>query len=89
MAAFAHAYPFMEVAGDVVMSWLLLWRATVAAEKLNNGARKKDTAFYEGQLKSAEFFANCMLPVTLGKMNAILATSSEAVDISEDSFGGK
>ena len=89
MAAFAHAYPFMDVFGDVVMSWLLLWRATLAAEKLDNGAKKKDATFYEGQLKSAEFFANCVLPVTLGKMNAILATSSEAVDISEDGFGGK
>ena len=89
MAAFAHAYPFMEAAGDVVLSWLLLWRATIAAEKLDNGAKKKDATFYEGQLKSAEFFVNCILPVTLGKMNAIRATSSEAVDISEDSFGGK
>jgi len=89
MAAFAHAYPFMEVSGDVVMSWLLLWRATIAAQKLENGAKKKDAAFYEGQLKSAEFFANCVLPVTLGKMNAVLSTSSEAVDISEDAFGGK
>jgi hypothetical protein len=89
MTAFAHAYPFMEVSGDVVMAWLLLWRATIAAEKLDNGAKKKDAVFYEGQLKSAEFFANCLLPVTLGKMNAILATSSEAVDISEDAFGGK
>jgi len=89
MAAFAHAYPFMEAAGDVVMSWQLLWRATIAAEKLDNGAKKKDATFYEGQLKSAEFFANSILPVTLGKMNAIRATSSEAVDISEDSFGGK
>ena len=89
MVAFAHAYPFMEVSGDVVMAWLLLWRATIAAEKLDNGARKKDAAFYEGQLKSAEFFTNCLLPVTLGKMNAILGTSSEAIDISEDSFGGK
>jgi alkylation response protein AidB-like acyl-CoA dehydrogenase len=89
MAAFAHAYPFMEVAGDVVMTWLLLWRATIAAEKLGNGAKKKDAVFYEGQLKSAQFFANCLLPVTMGKMNAILATSSEAVDISEDAFGGK
>jgi hypothetical protein len=89
MAAFAHAYPFMEVSGDVVMAWLLLWRATIAAEKLDNGAKKKDAAFYEGQLKSAEFFANFMLPVTLGKMNAILSASSEAVDISEDAFGGK
>jgi hypothetical protein len=89
MAAFAHAYPFLEVSGDVVMAWLLLWRANIAAQKLGNGARKKDTAFYEGQLKSAEFFANCILPVTLGKMNAILTTSAEAVDIEEDSFGGK
>ena len=89
MTAFAHAYPFMEVSGDVVMAWLLLWRATIAAEKLENGAKKKDAAFYEGQLKSAEFFVHCVLPVTLGKMDAILATNSAVVDIAEDSFGGK
>jgi hypothetical protein len=89
LTAFAHAYPFMEVAGDVVMSWLLLWRATIAAEKLENGAKKKDVAFYEGQLKSVEFFVHCMLPVTLGKMDAILATNSAVVEIEEDSFGGK
>jgi hypothetical protein len=89
MTAFGHAYPFMEVSGDVVMSWLLLWRATIAAEKLENGAKKKDAVFYEGQLKSAEFFVHCMLPVTLGKMEAILATNSAVVDIAEDSFGGK
>ena len=89
MSAFAHAYPFMEVAGDVVMSWLLLWRATIAAEKLENGAKKKDAVFYEGQLKSAEFFTQSVLPVTLGKMDAILATNSAAVDIAEDAFGGK
>jgi hypothetical protein len=89
MTAFAHAYPFMEVSGDVVLSWLLLWRATIAAEKLNNGARKKDAAFFEGQLKSVEFFTSNVLPVALGKMDAILATNSAAVDISEDAFGGK
>ena len=89
LTAFSHAYPFMEVSGDVVMSWLLLWRATVAAEKLEKGAKKKDAAFYEGQLKSAEYFVHCVLPVTLGKMDAILATNSAVVDIGEDSFGGK
>jgi hypothetical protein len=30
-----------------------------------------------------------MLPVTLGKMETILATNSAVVDIAEDSFGGK
>jgi hypothetical protein len=89
MAAFAHAYPFMEVAGDVVLAWQLLWRATIAVQQLANGAKKKDAIFYEGQLKSAEFFTHSILPATMGKMDAILATNSAAVDIEEDAFGGK
>ena len=89
MNAFAHAYNFMEVSGDVIFAWLLLWRASIAAQNLENGARKKDAAFYEGQLKSVEFFVDSILPVTLGKMDAILTASSSAVDISEDAFGGK
>ena len=86
--AFAFAYPFMEVTGDVVMSWMLLWRATIAAQKLEIAAKKKDVTFYEGQLKSAEFFLNSILPITLGKMKTILVTNGAAVEISEDSFGG-
>ena len=89
MNAFAVAYPFMEVTGDTVMAWMLLWRAGVAARKLENGAKKKDVAFYEGQIKSARFFINSILPVTLGKMSAILADDGTIVDISDDSFGGK
>ncbi|MGD9240957.1 MAG: acyl-CoA dehydrogenase [Desulfobacterales bacterium] len=89
MNAFAHAYNFMEVSGDVIFAWLLLWRASIAAQNLENGARKKDAAFYEGQLKSVEFFVDSILPVTAGKMDAILTAGSSAVDISEDAFGGK
>jgi len=88
MGAAAHAHPFLEVCGDVVSGWMLLWRARVAAEALNNGG-KKDQAFYEGQIKSAEFFAQNVLPVTLGKMEAILAGGTASVDICEESFGGK
>jgi alkylation response protein AidB-like acyl-CoA dehydrogenase len=89
MHAFAHAYSFMEVCGDVVMGWLLLWRACVAAQNLAAGGSKKDVAFYEGQIKSADFFANSILPVTRGKMNVILTTNGAALEISEDAFGGK
>ena len=89
MNAFAHAYSFMDVFGDVVFAWLLLWRASIAAQNLENGAKKKDLAFYEGQIKSAEFFAHSILPISLGKMNVILAAGSEAIDISADAFGGK
>jgi alkylation response protein AidB-like acyl-CoA dehydrogenase len=89
LTAFAFAYPFMEVSGDVVLAWMLLWRATIAARKLEKGAKKKDVAFYEGQVKGAEFFTQSVLPVTQGKMRSILATNPAAIDISEDAFGGK
>ena len=86
--AFAHAFPFLEVMGDVIMAWMLLWRASIAAEKLDNGAKKKDVHFYEGQLKSAEFFIQSVIPVSCGKMDAIMESSSAAVSISEAAFGG-
>ncbi|MBW1961482.1 MAG: acyl-CoA dehydrogenase [Deltaproteobacteria bacterium] len=86
--AFAFAYPFMEAAGDVILAWLLLWRATVASAALNEGCSKKDEAFYEGQMKNAEFFTQVILPVTLGKMDAISKTNGAAVEISEAAFGG-
>jgi Acetyl-CoA dehydrogenase C-terminal like/Acyl-CoA dehydrogenase, C-terminal domain len=89
MSAFAFAHPFMEVAGDVVMAWMLLWRGVVAAAQLEKGAKKKDQAFYEGQLKSVAYFTQAVLPVTMGKMDAIMATCEAVVDISEDAFGGK
>ncbi len=89
LVAFAHAYPFMEVSGDVVAAWLLLWRATIAAAQLAEGAKKKDVAFYEGQLKSAEFFIQSLLPVTMGKMDAVMTADGAAVDIAEESFGAK
>jgi hypothetical protein len=74
--------------GDVIMAWMLLWRASVAQEKLGNGAKKKDVPFYEGQVQTAEFFIRTVLPVTLGKMDAIVDGSSAAVEISEIGFGG-
>jgi len=99
--AFSLASPFLEVAGDIVMAWMLLWRATVAApklEKLVGGlegeeraaktAKNKNAAFYEGQVRTAEYFITSILPVTGGRMDAIQATNSAAVDIPEVSFGG-
>jgi hypothetical protein len=89
MTAFAHAYSFMDVTGDAVMAWMLLWRAVVAAQKLEKGAKKKDASFYEGQLNSARFFIKSVLPVTLGKAAVILANDDTVIKISEDAFGGK
>ncbi|MBW2682527.1 MAG: acyl-CoA dehydrogenase [Deltaproteobacteria bacterium] len=87
--AFAHACPFMDIVGDVTMAWMLLWRATLASQKLEKGGKKKDKPFYEGQLKSAEFFIRSVLPVTLGRTVSVADTCGAAVEIDADAFGGK
>jgi len=99
--AFAFAHPFMEAAGDVVMAWMLLWRASIAApklEKLAGGSdpqirlkkaqTDKNAAFYEGQIRSAEFFIHSVLPITRGRFDAIADTNGAAVDIPDLAFGG-
>lgn len=99
--AFSHASPFLDVMGDVIMGWMLLWRANVAApalEKLVGDAegdarlekinKNKNAAFYEGQIKSAEYFIQAILPVTQGRMDAIEASSKAIIEIPEASFGG-
>ncbi len=86
--AFAHSLPFLEVMGDTIMAWMLLWRATVAKRQLAGNPTRKDTLFYQGQLKTAEFFIKTQLPVTAGKMNAITGFCPAAIEIDDDGFGG-
>ena len=89
MTAFANATPFLDVTGDVIMAWMHLWRAVVANRKLEQKPKKKDLEFYNGLLKSAQFFINTILPVSRGKMDVIIANDTTVNDISEAAFGGK
>ncbi len=89
LSAAAHAHPFLEACGDVVVGWMLLWRARIAAEALSKGAKDKDVSFYEGQIKSAEFFTQYLLPVSMGRMEAIVSGNGVVNEIPEDAFGGK
>lgn len=86
--AFAHSLPFLYVLGDTIMAWMLLWRASVAATQLAAKSKRKDLAFYEGQIKMAEFFINTELQGTMGKMKAIADGCPAAIQISDEGFGG-
>ncbi|MBL0712645.1 MAG: acyl-CoA dehydrogenase C-terminal domain-containing protein [Desulfosarcina sp.] len=101
LEAFAHATPFGDIAGDVVVAWMLLWRAVTAQSKLSEIMgnvddekksqkieKNKGTAFYDGQIKTARYFINSMLPVTLGRMDAVMTNESAPVDITDIAFGG-
>ncbi|WP_022667057.1 acyl-CoA dehydrogenase [Desulfospira joergensenii] len=85
LSAFANAHPFQDATGDAVMAWLLLWRAVTAATKLEK-AKKKDKSFYRGVIKSLQFWVETQLPVTLGRFNALMNTSSVTVEIEDDMF---
>ena len=86
--AFLHATPFQRAMGEVTLAWMLLWRAAISAEKLTAGAKKKDAVFYEGQIHTAAFFINAILPITAGRMDAIQAGDASALEAAEAIFGG-
>lgn len=86
---YVHACPLMQATGDVVMAWMLLWRAAVALQKLEGKVKKKDQAFYEGQVKTAEHYIRTALPITSGLVDTILDTCGAAVEMSGEAFGGK
>lgn len=99
--AFALAHPFMMAMGDVITGWMLLWRATVSApklEKLIGGMddekrrktlkKDKNAAFYDGQIQSARYYINSVLPITLGRLAAVRAGDDAVLEISERGFGG-
>lgn len=85
--AFGNATLFQDSCGDVLMSWMHLWRAVVAQGALE-GAKKKDKVYYEGQVIGAEFFINHMLPIGLGRMDSVLALSDAMNKMPEEAFIG-
>ncbi|OQY01659.1 MAG: acyl-CoA dehydrogenase [Desulfobacteraceae bacterium 4572_130] len=87
LSAFANAHPFQDATGDLVVAWMLLWRASIAAQKIEK-AKKKDKPFYDGLIKSLQFFVETHLPITMGNLFALKNTSSAAIDIDDAAFAG-
>jgi len=71
--------------GDVVCGWLLLRQADIALEKLGGDAGK-DTAFYEGKVAAAQFFAQTNLPRISAELAIAQATDLSVMDLTEDAF---
>ncbi|MCK5312301.1 MAG: acyl-CoA dehydrogenase [Desulfobacteraceae bacterium] len=99
---FSFAHPFLEITGDLSVAWMLLWRASVAAPKLlkkagsleqaiiaEKASKNKDVAFYAGQVQTAKFFINKIIPATMGKMDAVFEGDTSVEDMPEASFGSK
>lgn len=100
LEAFALACPFLDCSREIVMGWMHLWRATVASEALakilkdaDDDKKKeileknKDAAFYHGQIQTARYFINSVLPVTSGKMDAVTIMEPAPMVMTDAAFG--
>ena len=85
-SAFAVASPLLDATGDVVMAWLLLWRAQIAEAELANNKSGKNYDFYNGKIMAAKFFIETILPVVSGKLKGIVIKENPAIKIDEKSF---
>ncbi|MBU0971593.1 MAG: acyl-CoA dehydrogenase [Proteobacteria bacterium] len=86
-AAFAHAHPFLEVAGDVILGWMHLWRAVAANKALDTVKKEKDRIFYQGIITMATFYMETILPITHGRMKSVQGLSGAALDMEDAAFG--
>ena len=90
------AYPilvckqYLEMFGDVVTAWMLLEQgvighakaaALVAEDGERSPATHPDVRFYDGKVKTAQFFARQILPRALGNAARIQSKDTSALDI--------
>ncbi|MBD3007185.1 MULTISPECIES: acyl-CoA dehydrogenase [unclassified Streptomyces] len=71
--------------GDVIIGYLLLKGAAVAAEKLST-ASTKDRSFYEGKIAVAKFFAHEVLPGVSVQRSLAESVDKGLMDLDEAAF---
>ena len=72
--------------GDLLVGWLLQRQAEVALAKLDANPSAKDTAFYQGKLAVASFFAKTVLPELTARRKVVETTDNSLMDVDEASF---
>jgi alkylation response protein AidB-like acyl-CoA dehydrogenase len=77
----------LMASGDVVIGWLLLRQAAVAQAKLaEGGVSEKDTAFYQGKVAAARFFAATILPTVHAQRLIAEGIDNSIMDLPEAAF---
>lgn len=72
--------------GDLMIGWLLLRQAEVALVALGGEPSARDTAFYEGKVGAARFFARTALPQLTAQRSIVEATDNSLMDLPEAAF---
>jgi len=78
--------------GDLVVGWLLVRQSEIATRALDEGAAGAgpagagDTAFYQGKVAAARFFAEAVLPRLAAEREIVETTSTDLMDLPEAAF---
>ena len=73
--------------GDLIVGWLLVRQSEVATAALDAGpASAADTAFYQGKVAAARFFAETVLPRLAAEREIAQATTTELMELPEAAF---
>jgi len=80
-----HTTKLLESLSEVVIGWLLIRHAEVAVHALPE-ASEKDTAFYEGKIASARFFARDAFPKTRLRREAAEAEDGSLMELPVEAF---
>ncbi|MEV7427066.1 MULTISPECIES: acyl-CoA dehydrogenase [unclassified Streptomyces] len=75
----------LMASGDVIVGYLLLRGAAVAAEKLETAAAK-DVAFYQGKIAAAKFFAANVLPGVATERLLAESVDNSLMELDEAAF---
>jgi alkylation response protein AidB-like acyl-CoA dehydrogenase len=81
-----HTVRLLMSVGDLLVGWLLQRQADVALAALDGAPSAKDTAFYQGKLAVARFFANTVLPELSARRKIVENADNSLMDLDEAGF---
>jgi hypothetical protein len=97
-----YAKPYLDLFGDVVMGFMLLWQAHLADRRLQEIYRdhnvkddksrrrlldeNRSAAFYFGKMASARFFTNQVLTLAPGKARSIMNNDLSPMEMPVEGF---
>jgi len=84
----ANATIYLDAFGHIVIGWIWLRQAVVAADALaKSGASGADAAFYEGKLITCRYFSRYELPLSLARLGLCKSLEPTCLEAPVQIFG--
>jgi len=81
----ANASVYLEMLGHVVIAWVWLRQAQIAARALA-GAQGDDQAFYRGKLQACQYFFRYELPRTAAQNELLRKLDPSCIEMRDEWF---